>query len=126
MTHDLAEDPDALVRQYLRETASASDEDYRKMADFLKHFEAARPYSGLPPRPEKCGPVEAASIYSQTAENELVAISRRIAKDKITDQKLSHHRDLWPQVKKWCREEHLDQVSKIRLFFRLKRTGHPF
>jgi hypothetical protein len=53
-------------------------------------------------------------------------ISRRIAHDDIEDQKLSHHKTLWPQARQWCREAHEQRARKIRFYFQYQRTRKYF
>ena len=118
---------DDLIEQYLAERAWATDEDHAKMRQFLAEYEAsaaASPFSL--PQPPRCTKEEARTTYSKQAERELIAASRRIAHDDYEDQKLSHHRSLWPQVREACKEKHQKRRNKIEIYFKYKRTGRHF
>jgi hypothetical protein len=74
---------------------------------------------GLPEMPPR------GEVSDETIE-EFIAISRKLALDKIEDYKQSQHRSLWKQLEEDCMEEHEDRVGQIKLWAHQKRTGLPF
>jgi hypothetical protein len=79
----------------------------------------------LPPLPEQAPPEEM-HLYSKEAEQDLIAISLKLAREKIENWKQSHHPDLHDHVVEHCMEEHERREGRIMLYFHQRRTGLPF
>ena len=64
--------------------------------------------------------------YRKEVEDAMIVNVRQAAIDLMEDWKGSHHESLWPQLQETCEELAEDRIGKIRMFFRMKRTGSPF